>query len=90
MRRFFCDRSSCRRKTFVEQVSGLSERYQRSSIGSKQWLHAVAVELGGCRAGERLCRQLRLSAGHSKLLELLEAPVVPGRSPRVLGVARHT
>ncbi|RFC75170.1 transposase [Streptomyces sp. AcE210] len=25
VRRFFCDRSSCRRKTFVEQVDGLSE-----------------------------------------------------------------
>ncbi|MFE7302670.1 ISL3 family transposase [Streptomyces sp. NPDC057579] len=85
VRRFFCDRSSCKRKTFVEQVSGLSERYRRSSIGTKQWLHAVAVELGG-RAGERLCRQLRLSAGRSKLLDLLEAPAGPERSPRVLGV----
>ncbi|MFE7710801.1 transposase family protein [Streptomyces sp. NPDC057486] len=51
VRRFFCDRSSCRRRTFVEQVDGLSERYQRSSFGTRQWLRAVAVELGG-RAGE--------------------------------------
>ncbi|PJN32321.1 hypothetical protein CG747_43390 [Streptomyces sp. CB02959] len=85
VRRFFCDRSSCKRKTFVEQVSGLSERCRRFSIGTKQWLYAVAVELGG-RAGERLCRQLRLSAGRSKLLGLLEAPAVQERSPRVLGV----
>lgn len=62
VRRFFCDRSSCRRKTLVEQVSGLSERYRRSSIGTKQFLRAVAVELGG-RAGERLCRRLCLAAG---------------------------
>ncbi|MGK5627941.1 ISL3 family transposase [Streptomyces sp. URMC 123] len=85
MRRFFCDRASCKRRTFVEQVSGLSERYRRSSLGVKQWLRAVAVELGG-RAGEGLCRRLHLAAGRSKLLELLEAPAVPERAPRVLGV----
>lgn len=85
VRRFFCDRSSCKRKTFVEQVNGLSERYRRSSLGTTQWLRAVAVELGG-RAGERLCHQLHLAAGRSKLLELLEAPAVPERAPRVLGV----
>lgn len=85
VRRFFCDRASCRRKTFVEQVDGLSERYRRSSLGTKHWLRAVAVELGG-RAGERLCRRLHLSAGRSKLLGLLEAPPVPKHAPRVLGV----
>ncbi|MFD0372860.1 ISL3 family transposase [Streptomyces sp. NPDC059071] len=85
VRRFFCDRSSCHRKTFVEQVRGLSERYRRSSLGLKRWLHAVAVELGG-RPGERLCRQLSLSAGRSRLLELLDSPPVPERAPRVLGV----
>ncbi|MFE2267654.1 transposase family protein [Streptomyces lavendulae] len=37
VRRFFCDRASCRRRTFVEQVSGLSERYRRSSLGLKAW-----------------------------------------------------
>ncbi|MEV1053353.1 transposase family protein [Streptomyces sp. NPDC049887] len=87
VRRFFCDRASCRRKTFVEQVDGLSERCRRSSLGTKQWLRAVAVELGG-RAGERLCRRLHLSAGRSKLLGLLEAPPVPKHAPRVLGVGR--
>jgi transposase len=85
VRRFFCDRPSCRRRTFVEQVDGLSERYRRSSLGLKQWLRAVAVELGG-RAGERLCHKLHLAAGRSRLLELLEAPPVPERAPRVLGV----
>ncbi|WP_308378003.1 ISL3 family transposase [Streptomyces sp. ISL-98] len=85
VRRFFCDRSSCRRRTFVEQVSGLSERYRRSSLGLKQWLHAVAVELGG-RPGERLCRKMSLPVGRSRLLELLESPPVPERAPRVLGV----
>ncbi|MET8748009.1 ISL3 family transposase [Streptomyces sp. NPDC004728] len=85
VRRFFRDRSQCRRRTFVEQVSGLSERYRRSSLGLKTWLRQVAVELGG-RAGERLCRRTHLVAGRTRLLELLEPPTVPERSPRVLGV----
>lgn len=85
VRRFFCDWPSCRRRTFVEQVSGLSERYRRSSLGLKDWLRVVAVELGG-RAGERLCRRLQLGAGRTRLLDLLESPSAPERAPRVLGV----
>ncbi|WP_412079450.1 ISL3 family transposase (plasmid) [Streptomyces xanthophaeus] len=85
VRRFFCDRASCRRRTFVEQVNGLSERYRRSSLGLKAWLRQVAIELGG-RAGERLCRSLQLAAGRTRLLELLEPPSAPERSPRILGV----
>ena len=85
VRRYFCDRKRCDRLTFVEQVPGLSEPYRRSSLGLKQWLRAVAAELGG-RAGERLCRTLNLRVGRTRLLELLEAPEVPARAPRVLGV----
>lgn len=85
VRRFFCDRKRCGRLTFVEQVEGLSERHRRSSLGLKKWLRAVAVELGG-RAGERLCRTLNLRVGRTRLLELLEAPEIPARAPRVLGV----
>ncbi|MFI8086578.1 transposase [Kitasatospora sp. NPDC086009] len=85
VRRYFCDRLLCGRRTFVEQVRGLSERHLRSSTGLKDWLRAVAVELGG-RAGERLCRKLSVAAGRTRLLGLLEAPDVPERAPRVLGV----
>ncbi|MBO0653793.1 transposase [Streptomyces triculaminicus] len=83
VRRYFC--RNCSRKTFAEQIDGLTERYRRSSIGLKGWLRSIAAELGG-RAGERLCRRLRLAAGRTRLLDLLEAPPVPERSPRVLGV----
>ena len=88
VRRFFCDRKSCGRRTFVQQVDWLSERHRRSSLGLKKWLQTVAVALGG-RAGERLCRKLHLTAGRTRLLELLELleePSVPARAPRVLGV----
>ncbi|MER5600155.1 transposase family protein [Streptomyces sp. NPDC002265] len=33
VRRYFCDRRSCSRTTFVEQVPGLSARYRRSGTG---------------------------------------------------------
>ncbi|NEA65378.1 hypothetical protein G3I56_22955 [Streptomyces sp. SID12488] len=73
VRRFFCDRKSCTRRTFVEQVGQLTELYRRSSLGLKEWLTTVAVELGG-RAGERLCRKLNLAAGRTRLVGLLEEP----------------
>nr|WP_158718914.1 ISL3 family transposase [Streptomyces globisporus] len=83
--RYFCDRKSCSRTTFVEQVPGLSTRYRRSSTGLVGWLRSIAIELGG-RPAARLCRRLRLTAGRTRLLRLLTALAVPDRAPRVLGV----
>ncbi|MEU8034368.1 transposase family protein [Streptomyces sp. NPDC049099] len=80
VRRYFCDRKSCSRKTFVEQVPGLSERHRRSSTGLTGWLRSIAIELGG-RPAARLCRRLRLVAGRTRLLRLLTAPTVPDRAP---------
>ncbi|MEU3620506.1 transposase family protein [Streptomyces sp. NPDC006872] len=85
VRRYFCDRKNCSRRTFAEQVPGLSERHRRSSTGLTGWLRSIAVELGG-RPAARLCRRLRLAAGRTRLLRLLTAPAVPDRAPRVLGV----
>ncbi|MGW1091092.1 ISL3 family transposase [Streptomyces sp. NPDC002596] len=85
VRRYFCDRKRCSRKTFVEQVPGLTERHRRSSTGLTGWLRSIAADLGG-RPAARLCRRLRLVAGRTRLLRLLAAPPVEGRAPRVLGV----
>nr|WP_257033737.1 ISL3 family transposase [Streptomyces sp. Ag109_G2-15] len=85
VRRYFCDRKSCSRKTFVEQVPGLCERHRRSSTGLTGWLWSIAIELGG-RPAARLCRRLQLVAGRTRLLRLLTAAPVPDRAPRVLGV----
>ncbi|AKN73709.1 hypothetical protein QR97_31755 [Streptomyces sp. PBH53] len=43
------------------------------------------MEFGG-RPAARLCHRLRLAAGRTRLLRLLEALAVPDRAPRVLGV----
>ncbi|WP_406410361.1 ISL3 family transposase [Streptomyces sp. NBC_01614] len=85
VRRFFCDRGGCRRRTFVEQVEGLTRRYERSTSGLRVWLTTIAAELGG-RPAARLCRTLKVAVGRTRLLRLLQAPPVPERAPRVLGV----
>ncbi|MBQ0916639.1 transposase family protein [Streptomyces sp. RM99] len=71
VRRYFCDRRSCSRTSFVEQVPGLSTRYRRSSIRLAGWLRSITIELGG-RPAARLCRRLRLTAGRTRLHPALE------------------
>ncbi|KOU48264.1 ISL3 family transposase [Streptomyces sp. WM6378] len=85
VRRFFCERASCRRRTFVEQVPDLSERYRRQAVGLRLWMQTIATFLGG-RPGERLCRTLQIPTGRTHLLGLLTAPTLPEQAPRVLGV----
>ncbi|PKT69151.1 hypothetical protein CW362_31355 [Streptomyces populi] len=67
VRRYFCDRKSCSRTTFVEQTRGLPAPCRRSSAGPAGWLRSIAIELGG-RPAARLCRRLRLDAGRTRLL----------------------
>ncbi|MGQ4479937.1 ISL3 family transposase [Streptomyces sp. SAS_276] len=85
VRWFFCDAAGCGRRTFVEQVQGLTTRYARASPRVKTLWRSVALTAGG-RPGVRLCRSLAVPAGRARLLGQLDAPDVPARSPRVLGV----
>ncbi|MFJ9566292.1 hypothetical protein ACIRQQ_40450 [Streptomyces fuscichromogenes] len=93
VRRYLCDRRSCSRRTFLEQVGGPTERHRRSSVGLTGRLRSIAVELGG-RPAARLCSRLRPAAGRTRLLRLrlrlrlrlVKVPAVPDRSPRVPGV----
>jgi transposase len=85
VRRFFCDAPDCPRRTFVEQVPGLTSRYARAGPMVRVLWRAVAFALGG-RLGARLCRILAMPTGRGRLPGLLQAPPVPARSPRVLGI----
>ncbi|MGW2858205.1 ISL3 family transposase [Streptomyces sp. NPDC001205] len=85
VRRFFCDTANCPRRTFVEQVEGLTSKYARAGPGVKVWWRAVALAVGG-RPGTRLSRVLAAPSGRARLFGQLHAPPVPSRSPRVLGV----
>jgi hypothetical protein len=88
VRRLFCDQQACRRRTFAEQVEGLTIRYGRRTPLLRSMLEQVAVALAG-RAGARLAGQLHARVSRSTLLRLLMALPDPDHAvvtPRVLGV----
>ncbi|MFF2206009.1 ISL3 family transposase [Streptomyces sp. NPDC058145] len=86
VRRLFCDVASCARRTFVEQVEGLTIRYGRRTVVLATLIQAIALALAG-RAGARLAAMLHIVVSRMTLLNVLMAlpdPCPP--SPRVLGV----
>ncbi|WP_159047302.1 transposase family protein [Streptomyces sp. XY332] len=84
VRRFFCDQGQCRRRTFVEQVAGLTEPRLRASTACRTAMRAIAVELGG-RPGQRLCAKLQIRGRRTTLLSQLTARPVSARAPRTSG-----
>ena len=86
VRRFFCRAPGCRRKTFAEQVQGLTVRYARKTPLLAGVLGSIAVALAG-RAGSRLAAVLGAPASRQVMLRLVMATPDPeAASPRVLGV----
>jgi transposase len=85
-RRFFCPDPGCPRKTFAEQIDGLTTRYARKTPLLAGMLGSIAVALAG-RAGLRLAAALGVPASRQVLLRLVMAmPDPAAASPRVLGV----
>lgn len=88
VRRLFCNHQACQRRTFAEQVEGLTVRYGRRTPLLRGMLEQVAVALAG-RAGARLAEYLHAPASRSTLLRLLMSVPDPDHAavtPRVLGV----
>nr|WP_280684979.1 ISL3 family transposase [Kitasatospora sp. MAA19] len=86
VRRFFCDTADCGKRTFAEQIPGLTFRYGRRTVPLRKVREAVALALGG-RAGARLAEHLSAGIGRDALIRLIRALPDPaiGRV-RVLGV----
>jgi transposase len=86
VRRLYCGTLECPQTTFVEQVEGLTVRYQRRTPALQRVVDAVAVALAG-QAGARLLAHLhhRLS-GTTLLRGLMAIPLPQILVPRVLGV----
>jgi len=85
VRRFFCACAACKRKTFAEQVPGLTARYARKTPLLAGTLRDIAVALAG-RAASRLARALGVPASRQVLLRLVMATPDPeAPEPRVLG-----
>jgi len=69
VRRLFCDSASCSRRTFVEQVEGLSIRYGRYTPLLPGVLQAVGLALAG-RAGAGSLTVLHTVISQVELLSL--------------------
>ncbi|MFI7405340.1 ISL3 family transposase [Streptomyces sp. NPDC049541] len=89
VRRFTCRNSGCARRTFVEQIPGLTRRHGQRTERLRATLAAVGLALAG-RAGARIARVLGVSVSRSTVLPLVDAlpePDVP--APRVVGVDEY-
>ncbi|WP_455569141.1 ISL3 family transposase [Streptomyces hydrogenans] len=89
VRRFTCGNSGCARRTFVEQVPGLTRRHGQRTERLRSTLAAVGLALAG-RAGARIARVLGVSVSRSTVLRLVDAlpePEIP--APRVVGVDEY-
>ncbi|MEU5943921.1 ISL3 family transposase, partial [Micromonospora sp. NPDC047548] len=86
VRRLFCDQPGCVRKTFAEQVPGLTTRHGRRTVPAAGVVESVAMALGG-RAGARLVDRLALPTSRMTLLRVIRRVCdPPAATPRVLGV----
>jgi transposase len=86
VRRLFCDAPGCPKRTFAEQIPGLTCRYARRSVGLGRMLAAVGLALAG-RAAARLGARLGLVVSRSTLLRMIRGlPDPPVGTVSVLGV----
>ena len=76
VRRFTCASTTCRRRTFAEQVDGLTVRYGRHSLLLRAILQTIGLLLAG-RAGARLSRRLATPVSRMTLLRLVRAMPEP-------------
>jgi hypothetical protein len=59
VRRFFCQQPTCPRKTFVEAIPAVAERYARRTSRLKEVVEKLALAVGG-EQGSRLAAILRM------------------------------
>lgn len=86
VRRFFCDNTSCSRKTFAEPFPDLAAAYARRTNRQTDLLRAIAVALGG-KPGARVSQACKIPVSLHTLLRLLRRTPLPAiPTPRVLGV----
>ena len=90
VRRFLCPNTGCDRRTFVEQIDGLTKAYARTTPLLRGIPEKIALAVAG-RAGSRLASTLGVSVGRSTLLRLVRAlPDPPTGVVTVLGIDDFT
>ncbi|MEU3855624.1 transposase family protein [Streptomyces sp. NPDC029554] len=89
VRRFVCMQGSCPRKTFAEQVSGLTRRFSRRTERLRSALVSVGLALAG-RAGARMADAFGAPVSRNTLLRLITSLPDPATAtPRVVGVDEY-
>jgi transposase len=86
VRRFFCRATSCPRRTFVEQIPGLTRRHGQRTERQRKTVGSLGLALAG-RAGARLARRIGVGISRSTVLRVVASlPLPHTASPRVVGV----
>jgi transposase len=86
VRRFVCATPGCARRTFTDDLSGLTTRSARRTLRLTVRLRQIGLALGG-QAGARLVQQQHLPTSPDTLLRVIRASVTtPAQAPRVLGI----
>ncbi|MFD4483462.1 ISL3 family transposase [Streptomyces sp. NPDC058471] len=89
VRRFVCAEGSCPRRTFAEQVPGLTRRFGRRTERLRSTLISVGLALAG-RAGARMTGVFGAPVSRNTLLRLIASlPDPPTGTPRVVGVDEY-
>ncbi|MGY1584681.1 ISL3 family transposase [Streptomyces sp. MN13] len=89
VRRFACEDRSCGRRTFVEQVAGLTRRYSQRTERMRSVLAEVGLALAG-RAGARLADVFGARVSRNTVLRLVDAlPELQPQVPCVVGVDEY-
>ncbi|NEC67701.1 ISL3 family transposase [Streptomyces sp. SID9727] len=89
VRRFTCEDASCERRTFVEQVTGLTRRHSQRTERMRSALAEAGLALAG-RAGARLADVFGARVSRNTLLRLVNAlPEPQPQVPRVVGLDEY-
>jgi transposase len=80
VRRFVCATTSCPRRTFAEQVTGLTRPYGQRTIALNQALQALGLALGG-EAGARLGALLGIHGSGDTILRRVRSAVGAATPP---------
>ncbi|MFI6645326.1 ISL3 family transposase [Streptomyces sp. NPDC050504] len=89
VRRFVCAQESCSRRTFAEQVPGLTRRFGRRTERLRSTLISVGLALAG-RAGARMANAFEVPVSRNTLLRLIASlPDPVTEPPRVVGVDEY-
>lgn len=86
VRRLYCENATCSKRTFAEQVPGLTVLYQRRTPQLQCLVEDVGVVPAG-RGGARMLRILNVTLSRCTVLsQLMRVPLPSPETPRVLGV----